>query len=108
MNKVANIYWSNPQPISVRNRAKKNAKSATPQWFIFTVVASLTFMLCLAINLRAFSEMSEETQQFEQLNFDINRLNNENMLIQQDINSLKTDKDAIEREAKKIGLTGPK
>ncbi len=92
----------------MRKRAKKNAKSATPQWFVFTVVASLTFMLCLAINLRAFSEMSQETEQFEQLNFDINRLNNENMLIQQDINSLKTDKDAIEREARRIGLTGPK
>jgi len=52
--------------------------------------------------------MSEETQQFEQLNTDINRLNNENLLIQQDINSLKTDKDAIEREAKKMGLTRPK
>lgn len=108
MNKVANIYWNNPQPISTRNRAKKNAKSTTPQWFVFTVVASLTFMLCLAINLRAFSEMSQETEQFEQLNFDINRLNNENMLIQQDINSLKTDKDAIEREARKIGLSRPK
>ncbi|HMS39549.1 MAG TPA: septum formation initiator family protein [Pyrinomonadaceae bacterium] len=108
MNKVANIYWNNPQPLSMRKRAKKNAKSATPQWFVFTVVASLTFMLCLAINLRAFSEMSQETEQFEQLNFDINRLNNENMLIQQDINSLKTDKDAIEREARRIGLTGPK
>jgi len=65
-------------------------------------------MLCLAINFRAYSEMSEETQQFEQLNTDINRLNNENLLIQQDINSLKTDKDAIEREAKKMGLTRPK
>ncbi len=108
MNKVANIYWNNPQPISMRNRSKKNAKSATPQWFIFTVIASITLMLCLAINFRAYSEMSEETQQFEQLNTDINRLNNENLLIQQDINSLKTDKDAIEREAKKMGLTRPK
>lgn len=110
MNKVAVTYWNNPQPISMRSRSKKNgrAQSATPQWFIFTVIASITFMLCLAINLRAYSEMSEETTQFEQLNSDINRLNSENLLIQEDINSLKTDERAIEREARKIGLTRPK
>jgi hypothetical protein len=88
----------------MRSRAKKNSKSATPQWFVFTVIASITFMLCLAINLRAYSEMSVETQQFEQLNVEINRLNNENLLIQEDINSLKTDERVIEREALRIGL----
>lgn len=108
MNKVANIYWNNPQPLSMRSRAKRNTISATPQWFIFTVIASMTFMLCLAINLRAYSEMSEETAQFEQLNSDIDRLNNENLLIQQDINSLKTDERVIEREAQKHGLIRPK
>lgn len=45
--------------------------------------------------------------QFEQLNSDINKLSNENLIIQEDIHSLKTDERAIEREARKIGMIRP-
>ncbi|CAN5368843.1 hypothetical protein BH10ACI1_BH10ACI1_25670 [soil metagenome] len=109
MNKVAVTYWNNPQPISMRSRSKnvRRTQSATPQWFIFTVIASITFMLCLAINLRAYSERNEETMQFEQLNSEIERISNENLLIQQDIHSLKKDDRAIEREARKIWMIRP-
>ena len=109
MNKVAVTYWNNPQSISMRNRSKKaqRTQSATPQWFVFTVIASITFMLCMAINFRAYSEMSEEIVQFEQLNSDIDKLSSENLLIQEDIHSLKTDERAIEREARKIGMSRP-
>ena len=109
MNKVAVTYWNNPQTISMRNRSKsvRRTQSTTPQWFVFAVIASITFMLCMAINFRAYSDMSQETMQFEQLNSEINKLSNENLLIQEDIHSLKTDERAIEREARKIGMSRP-
>ena len=64
-------------------------------------------MLCIAINFRAYSDMTQETLQFEQLNSDINKLSSENLLIQEVIHSLKTDERAIEREARKIGMSRP-
>lgn len=109
MNKVAVTYWNNPQTISMRNRSKsvRRTQSTTPQWFVFSVIASITFMLCLAINFRAYSDMTQETLQFEQLNFEIKQLSDENLIIQEDIHSLKTDERAIEREARKIGMSRP-
>ena len=93
----------------MRNRSKsvKRAQSTTPQWFVFAVIASMTFMLCMAVNLRAYSEMTRETIQFEQLNAEIDALNNENLIIQQEIHSLKSDPRAIEREARKLGMSRP-
>jgi cell division protein FtsB len=111
LSKVAVTYWNNTQTISIpmRNRSKsvQRAQSATPQWFVFAVIASITCMLCMAINLRAYSEMTQETIQFEQLNGEIDALQNENLIIQQEIHSLKSDPRAIEREARKIGMSRP-
>jgi len=111
LSKVAVTYWNNTQAISmpVRSRAKSvtRTQSATPQWFVFAVVASITLMLCLTINLRAFSEMTQETTQFQQLSAEIEQLNNKNLAIQEEIHSFKSDPRAIEREARKIGLSRP-
>ena len=93
----------------MRNRSKsvKRAKSTTPQWFVFVVITLMTSMLCMAVNLRAYSEMTRETIQHQQLNSEIERLNNENLTIQQEIHSLKSDPRAIEREARKLGMSRP-
>jgi cell division protein FtsB len=93
----------------MRNRSKsvRGAQSTTPQWFVFAVITSMTFMLCMAVNLRAFTEMTRETTQHQQLNAEIEALNNENLIIQQEIHSLKSDPRAIEREARKIGMSRP-
>jgi len=79
--------------------------TATPQWFVFTVVASITFMLCMAINLRAFSEMSAELEQNERLSITVEQLSNENIGLQTEVHSLKNDSRAVEREARKIGMS---
>ncbi len=115
MNKVATTYWDNQQTISLsafggRSRAKTAAtktsgEKVTPQWMIFAVVASMTLMLCMAINLRAYSIMSGEAQQNERLSTEIEQLTSENLAIQEEIHNLKTDATAIEREARKIGLS---
>ncbi|HQU84327.1 MAG TPA: septum formation initiator family protein [Pyrinomonadaceae bacterium] len=117
MSKVANTYWDNS---TVWTKPKKNAaprkkqfgsaKSkthTTPKWFGFAVVSSITFMLCLTINFRAFSEMSHEMSQNETLTQQVETLTNENLLLQEDIHGLKSDTRAIEREARKIGLGRP-
>ncbi len=108
MKKVANTYSNKTRTISVSgSKNARGAKRATPQWFVFSVIVSITFMLCIAINLRAFSEMSRETTQFQRLNTEIEQLNNENLLIQEEIHNLKSDSRIIEREARKIGMSRP-
>lgn len=111
MSKVADTYWTNSQTISVstRNRMKtaRRTKSSTPQWFLFVVVVSITFMLCLAVNFRAFSEMRAEAEQNNQLSTDVEILSGENLSIQEEIHNLKNDSQTIEREARKIGMSRP-
>lgn len=111
MSKVAATYWNNSQTVSMstRNRTQKANRTAskTPHWFLFVVVASITLMLCLAINFRAFTEMSEESSQNQQLQSDIEKLSVENLSIQEEIHNLKNDSQTIEREARKIGMSRP-
>lgn len=118
MSKVANTYWDNSPTVWTRpkrNAAPKKKRigsaakktSATPRWFGFAVASSITFMLCLTINFRAYSEMSQEMSQNETLTQQMETLTNENLLLQEDIHDLKSDVRAIEREARKIGMSRP-
>ena len=111
MSKVADTYWNNSQTISmpVRNRQRTagRAKSSTPHWFLFVVVVSITLMLCLAVNFRAFSEMNAEAVQNNQLSTDVEKLSVENLALQEEIHNLKNDSETIEREARKIGMSRP-
>ena len=118
MSKVVATYWNNSQAVWTKpqtvliprdNRAKiaGDTERATSQWFVFAVIASLTCMLCLTINFRAFSEMSLEINQNAALSSQIEILNTENLSLQEEIHSLKSDTRAIEREARKIGMSRP-
>ncbi len=111
MNKVAITYWNNPQTIRTsavsRLKTAKRGENVTPQWFVFAIIASMTLMLCMAINLRAYSAMNVEAEQNERLGVNIEQLTNENLAIQEEIHDLKTDARAIEREARKIGMSRP-
>ena len=111
MSKVVSTYWDNNSvvliPAKKRAKTAQRTETATPQWLVFAVITSITFMLCLAINLRAYTEMSAEMQQHERLNVELEQLNSENLLIQEEIHTLKTDPLTIEREARKVGLIRP-
>lgn len=111
MSKVAATYWNNSQTISMstRNRTQKakRAASKTPHWFLFVVVASISLMICLAINFRALTEMREEVGQNQQLQSDIEKLSVENLAIQEEIHNLRNDSKTIEREARKLGMSRP-
>ena len=111
MSKVADTYWNSISRDKNRNkkRTRSAAKSngATPQWFIFTVIVSLTFMLCLAINFRAFSEMRQQYNERSELNASIEKLTTESLVLQEEVKNLKSDPRTIEREARKIGMSRP-
>lgn len=111
MSKVADTYWNNSQtismPVKTRKKAAGRAKNSTPQWFLFVVVVSITLMLCLAVNFRAFSEMKAEAEQNSQLSTDVEKLSGDNLALQEEIHNLKNDSQTIEREARKIGMSRP-
>lgn len=109
MSKVADTYWNNniTMPAGTRKRTAQRANTSTPQWFLFVVVASITFILCLAINFRAFSEMRAEAEQNTQLTTEVDKLTGENLSLQEEVHNLKNDSRTIEREARKIGMSRP-
>ena len=115
MNKAANIYWDDQAEYisarrsrSARNGRRKAAVKATrrttPWWLSFLIVTSMFAMLCVSINFRAFSEMREEIDQNAQLTGHIQNLMDENLALQEEIHTLKTDPHIIQREAKRIGI----
>ena len=113
MNKVANTYWDNVGGVRKKNAKSRAAnavsrgKTATPNWFTFAVIAAISFLLCLTINFRAFSEMRQEATENEQLNSQIENLSAENAALEQEVDSLKSDPKMIEREARRIGMGRP-
>jgi len=118
LSKVVATYWNNSQtvwtkpqtvliPRDTRAKTLRDAERADPQWLVFAVIASLTCMLCLTINFRAFSEMSQEMSQNQTLTSQMEILTTENLSLQEEIHSLKSDPRTIEREARKIGMSRP-
>jgi cell division protein FtsB len=90
-----------------QSRTRLTARSndeAMPQWFLFTIVVLLAGLICLTVNIRAFTESRNEVQQNTELSSEIEQLTNENALLQQEVHSLKTDEATIEREAQKLGF----
>ena len=111
MSKVADTYWNKlifyrTKPPG-RVQRKKSRKSETPQWFIFLVIVSITFLLCLAINFRAFSEMRQQQNENMLLNAEIDNLTIESTVLQEEIKDLNNDPKTIAREARKIGMSRP-
>ena len=119
MNKAENTYWTDKQATSPKNGqtaiarrdrsgATKAKSTTTPQWWAFGVAGSLTLMLCLTINFRAFSELSQESAQSLVLENKIQSMTSENLALQEQIHYLKYDPGTVERESRKFGLRRPK
>ena len=115
MNKAANISWDSPdirsraarpvRPAKIRRRPAAAVKRRTaPWWLSCLIVSSIFVMLCVSINFRAFSEMRDEMDQHERLSSHIQNLMDENLALQEEIHVLKTDPNAIGREARRIGV----
>jgi cell division protein FtsB len=91
----------------MKTGSTKQRSKAAPPWVGFAIIVSITFMLALVINLRAYSTMSREANEHESLNKRIENLTTENLALQDEIHNIRSDAKTIEREAKKIGLSRP-
>lgn len=69
-----------------------------------TIVTSIFVMLTVSINFRAFREVREEADQHTRLGEQIQNLMDENLALQEEIHTLKSDPRVIEREARRIGI----
>ena len=115
MSKAENTYWGSSH--AARNNDRRNQRntrgtavksSSRPQWLAIGVAVSLTVMLILTVNFRAFSVLNTEAVEATVLNNKIQAVTSENLAIQEEIHYLKNDSNTIEREAKKFGFTRPK
>jgi len=88
----------------VRER-KENLESSL--WVTFVMIVLVSLMVCIAVNLRASNELSEEIERNQVLNEKLSRLLEENKRLQEDIQKLKVDPVVIEREARKLGMGLP-
>ena len=115
MNKAANIYWDNRAAATVaprrrstarrpRTTAAKASRRTAPWWLKCLIVTSIFGMLLVSINFRAFTEMQEEASKNTQLSAHIQNLQDENLALQEEIHTLKTNPDAIKREARRLGV----
>ena len=118
MSKADTTYWTNKTTPAkggqtaiarrVRAGAKKAKSTTAPQWWAFGVALTLTLMLCITINFRAFSDLSKESAQSSALENQIQSVTSENLALQEQIHYLKNDPATVEREARKFGLRRPK
>lgn len=105
MKKDGVTYSNRPRRRSDRAvKQTKVRKRFVPRWVPYGATALLTFVLCLSINFRAFTELSREVQQNENLNTEIDKVTSENLNLQEEIYYLENDTSVIEREAKKFGI----
>ena len=115
MSKAANIYWDNAttantsaakRAITRRRRpaAAVAERRATPFWASFAIAVSIFVMLGVSLNYRAWTEVKEEAVHNTQLASQIQNLMDENLALQEEIHTLKTDPNVILQQARKIGI----
>lgn len=116
MSKVANTYLDNTGAMMTSSVKRNNSSAAragkspaegrpSSKWISFAVLAGMTFLLCVTINFRAYTEMSREMDENQNLSTEIDALTSENLALQEEIHDLKSDSRSIEREARRIGLS---
>ena len=119
MSRAVNTYSDNRRsPISRSpgrrkpNRAKKTTNKVPTwlqkKWVPFAAAGTLTILICLTVNFRAFTQYSRESAENETLNNQVQTLTTDNLALQEEIHSLKSDPQTLEREAKKFGFERPK
>lgn len=90
--------------VKVNRKPTKDRGHVFPRWMQFAALLLLTFMITLTINYRAFTEYIAENEINTQLNESVQDITDENIALQEQIHSLKTDPRSIKREADKYGL----
>jgi hypothetical protein len=68
-----------------------------PRWASYGATVLFASVLCLTINFRAFTELTAEVEENEDLNAQIESITTENLNLQEEIYYLENDSDVIER-----------
>ena len=76
------------------------SRSALP----YEAIAIFVIVLCFTINFKAYTELSREIGQNEDLNSQVDEITSENLGLQEEIYYLQNDSETIKREAKKFGF----
>ena len=89
-----------------RASAAKPARKSVqvPRWASYGSIALIAAVLCLTVNFRAYTELSKEVDQNQQLNTEIENMTTDNLNLQEEIYYLQNDSGVIEREARKFGM----
>ena len=105
MKKVDATYSNRSRRIR-RATAKKSVRKPLriPRWASYGSVAVFAAVLCLTVNFRAYTELSREVDQNQELNAQIENVTSENLNLQEEIYYLQNDSNVIEREARKFGM----
>jgi cell division protein FtsB len=72
-----------------------------PPWTLFAIIILATFGLCLTVTMRTRAEMRAASEQYEEINADVQQLRNSNAAIEQEVERFRSsDKRAIESAAR--------
>lgn len=113
MNRAASIYWDNSNRARPRTRPVRQRRSrdnvrqdrrVAPWWISVLIVFSIFAMLTISVNYHAFTEVQSEIDQNSKLVGQVQNLLDENLALQEEIYSLKTNPEVIRREAQRIGI----
>ncbi|HYE65592.1 MAG TPA: septum formation initiator family protein [Pyrinomonadaceae bacterium] len=122
MNKAVNTYWVDdrlrtqrvaaralPTLMPARDLSREIIGTRTdvrrrggliPSWVIFGMIILATFALCVTVTMRTHAEMRAASQQYEQMNADVEMLRSSNAALELEVRRLRTDPRAIESAAR--------
>ena len=71
-----------------------------PSWTVFAIIILATFALCVTVTMRTRAEMRAASEQYQEINTDVERLRNHNAAIEQEVKRLRSNPRAIESAAR--------
>ena len=94
------------RPATERQQLKlpKALSFRVPQWLPVAASVTLVVMITATVNFKAYSSLSNEENEHQELNRKVQQFTEDNLGIQEEIYYLKNDPETIEREAKKYGF----
>lgn len=92
----------------IRVRAERRQTTLIPRWFVFLMLVALTFSFCVALNVKTNVKMNGEIEQQTVLQSEIEKLQNGNQALAEEVSSLQKDRATIERYARqRLGMILP-
>jgi cell division protein FtsB len=121
VSRVANTYWVDERIRSQRVTPRTNSLASMqqismeiigtrtevrrrggiiPSWVVFGMILLATFAVCVTVNMRTRAKVQLAAQQLSTMQTDVEALRNVNQSLKAEVQKLKTDPRAIEREAR--------